>query len=56
MNSTFAPVVKHVKAAVVIAAVAALLGSAAAEAAVQPQRTVTVQADGNSTDDTNPWS
>ncbi|MEW1824185.1 hypothetical protein [Streptomyces sp. NPDC088196] len=55
MNSTVAPVVKHVKALVVIAAVAALLGSAAAEAAVHPQRTATVQAD-NSTDDTNPWS
>ncbi|MEU9246880.1 hypothetical protein [Streptomyces shenzhenensis] len=57
MNSTFAPVMKSVRTAVVvIAAAAALMGAATAEAATHPQQAPTVRADGGSTDDTNPWS
>ncbi|WP_329347584.1 hypothetical protein OG226_02220 [Streptomyces sp. NBC_01261] len=57
MNSSFAPVVKPMRAAVVIiTAVAALLGAAAAETAAHPQRTASVLADGGGTDNTNPWS
>ncbi|MEU5310756.1 hypothetical protein [Streptomyces sp. NPDC021562] len=58
MNSTFATVVKPVRAAVVlITAVAALLGTVAAETAAHPQRPASVRADGgSSTDNTNPWS
>ncbi|WP_369226549.1 hypothetical protein AB5J52_38215 [Streptomyces sp. R39] len=58
MNSTaVAPVVKPVRAAiVVIAAVAALMGAVAAEAATHPQQVPTVRAEDGSTDNTNPWS
>lgn len=56
MNSSFAPVVKSMRAAVVITAAAALLGATAAETASHPQRTATVLADDGSTDNTNPWS
>ncbi|MDQ0785231.1 O-antigen ligase [Streptomyces sp. B3I7] len=58
MNSSLAPVVKPVRATVVIiTAAAVLLGAVAAETATHPQRTVSVLADdGSSTDDTNPWS
>nr|WP_159059585.1 hypothetical protein [Streptomyces antibioticus] len=57
MNSNRAEVVKAMRAAVVITAVAALLGAVAAETAAHPQRTAGVPADdGSSTDDTHPWS
>ncbi|MEU2340018.1 hypothetical protein ABZ608_41925 [Streptomyces sp. NPDC013172] len=58
MNSTFAAVVKPVRAAVVlVTAVAALLGAVAAGTAAHPQRTASVRADGgSSTENTNPWS
>lgn len=43
--------------AVVITAVAALLGSVAAVTAAHPRRTASVRADdGSFTDDTSPWS
>lgn len=58
MNSSFAPIVRPMRAAVVIVtAAAALLGAAVAETAPHPQRTASVLADdGSSTDNTNPWS
>lgn len=56
MNSSFAPVVKPMRAAVVIITAVAALGAAAAETAAHPQRTASVLADGGGTDNTNPWS